>query len=114
MIGFSIILLAHILANHSSKYAFPAAFLGGVWAMLPDITWIQAIPRKYVPILRSFHNSSYADLCFFHKFIDGYYPYDIPDDAIIYILLGLILTTIYSLHTRAHIRNEGVKWTPRI
>jgi hypothetical protein len=109
MIGYSFILLAYILANYSSKYAILAAFLGGVWAMLPDLVWIQAIPKKYVPILMSFHDSSYADLCFFHKFIDGYYPYDLPDDVIIYVLLGLILTTIYSTRMLQR-RTSGTIW----
>ena len=100
MVGFSCILLVIILMNHSNRYAFPAAFLGGVWAMLPDLVWIEAIPRKYTPVLMGFHDSPYADLCFFHKFFDGLYPYDIPDDAVIYIVIGFIVTTIYSLYTR--------------
>jgi hypothetical protein len=97
MIGFSAVLLILILVNKRSKYAFPSAFFCGIWAMIPDLIWIKSIPENYNTIIKSLHYSLYANLFFFHRLIDLYNPDDIPDDAIIYILVGFILTIIYSL-----------------
>jgi hypothetical protein len=100
MIGFSAVLFIFILVNRRNKYAFPLAFFCGIWAMIPDLVWIKSIPNYYHRIIYSLHYSNYANLFFFHRLIDLYNPDDIADDAIIYILVGFILTIIYSFRER--------------
>jgi hypothetical protein len=97
MVGFSIILIIATLTNSKSKFTLPTAFLGGLWALIPDLVWLRSTPYKYIPVLQRLHDNSIANLFFLHRLLDLHYPYDVPDDAIMYIFLALILTINYSI-----------------
>lgn len=96
MVGFSIILAGLILLRFRTSYGFLAAFGGGVWAMIPDIYWIDWFPEQYIPLARELHNSVWANVFFFHKIIDLAYLDDSPTDVVIPILVGFLMTGIYS------------------
>jgi len=95
MIGFSIILAVIILLRLKTAYGFLAAFGGGIWAMVPDVYWIDWFPDQYIPLARELHNSNWANLFFFHKIIDLSYLDDSPTDVVIPILIGFLITGVY-------------------
>lgn len=100
MVGYSTVLITLIILRYESKLAFPIAFLAGGFALLPDIFWLRSIPKTYHSLLFSIHNSQYSNLFFFHRYLDILYRDDIPDNAVIYIIIAFILTAIYSLYTK--------------
>lgn len=96
MVGFSIILAIIIVLRLRTAYGFLAAFGGGIWAMIPDVYWIDWFPDQYIPFMRELHGSNWANLFFFHKIIDLAYLDDSPTDVVFPILIGFLITLVYS------------------
>ena len=77
---------------------YPLAYIGGLWAMFPDIYKLSYIPVQVKNIVSELHSSDAANLFFLHKKLDQIYYYDLPDDASVILLIGLLLTVIYCLY----------------
>ena len=75
---------------------YPLAYLWGCWAMFPDLYKLSYIPVQVKDIGSELHNSNVANLFFLHRYLDQVYRYDLPDDVSVYLLIGLLLTVIYS------------------
>jgi len=56
------------------------AMAGGFFAMLPDAHWVLPEPLKS-EWHHGFHNSEWANICFFHRIIDTSLPKDKPIHA---------------------------------
>ncbi len=77
---------------------YPLAYLGGCWAMFPDLYKLSYIPVQVKDLVSERHRSDAANLFFLHRKLDQIYLYDLPDNASVILLIGLLLTVIYSLN----------------
>ena len=77
---------------------FPFAYLGGLLAMFPDLNQLSYIPVQVKDLVSKLHSSEAANLFFLHKQLDQFYLYDLPDDVTVFLIVGLLLTLIYSLN----------------
>ena len=77
---------------------FPLAYLGGLWAMFPDLNMLSYIPVQVKDLVSKLHSSDAANLFFGHKKLDQFYLYDLPDDVMVYLGVGLLLTVICGLN----------------
>jgi hypothetical protein len=96
IIGYSTILLAAIIFRNNKNYVYPLAYLGGLWALIPDLPQLELTPIQVKNIAISIHNTNTANIFFLHRILDRVYLYDLPDDVTIYFIIGLLLTIIYS------------------
>ncbi len=103
IIGYSTILLAAIILGNRKPYVYPLAYLGGLWTLFPDLPQLRLTPFQVKNIVTDIHNSNTANLFFLHRILDRVYLYDSPDDTTIYIIIGLLLTIIYSARVRWNI-----------
>ena len=94
--GYSIILFAAHLFRMRNRWVYPLAYLGGLWALIPDLHQLSYIPSMVKDAVMLLHKSFLANLFFLHRYLDQVYRYDHPDDASIYLLIGLLITVIYS------------------
>ncbi len=97
-IGYSTILLIAILLRRRNQWVIPLAYLGGLWALIPDLPQLSITPLQVKIIVSELHNSYAANLFFLHRYLDQIYLYDLPDDAVPYLIGGLVLTIHYSLN----------------
>ena len=67
---------------------------GGVWGMIPDIHWV--LPRGS-ELVRSFHTTPYANLFWFHHFLDASETGQENLEAGASLLLLLVAVGIYYL-----------------
>lgn len=79
-------LLAGTKLHKSVKRDEGIAIVGGLWGMAPDIS-------KIIPALKTFHNSWWADLFWFHHIIDAWID---PTDSY-YVSSGFLLFMIIML-----------------
>ena len=98
IIGYSTILLAVLLFRWRNRWVYPMAYLGGLWALFPDLPKLSYIPLIVNEKVTILHNSNMANLFFLHRYLDQVYLYDLPDDVSAYLLIGLLLTVIYILN----------------
>lgn len=80
---------------------YPLAYLGGLWALFPDLPQISYIPVQVKDLVTELHNSNAANLFFLHRYLDQIYLYDLPDDTVLYLLCGLFLTIFYSYNNQS-------------
>ena len=100
IIGYSAVLIIAIIYRWRSSLVYPLAYLGGIWAIFPDLPQLSYIPDPIKHIVTELHNSEAANLFFLHKYIDQTYLHDMPDDVSPFLLGGLILTILYGLYSR--------------
>ena len=79
---------------------YPLAYLGGLWAMFPDLPQLSYIPDPIKDLVTELHNSEAANLFFLHRYLDQTYLYDLPDDVVPFLLGGLVITIFYGLYSR--------------
>lgn len=96
VVGYSIVIVAMIFLGIKTRYGFLSAFAGGVWAMVPDVYWIDWFPVEYVPLMRHVHSLDWVNIFFFHRVLDLNYMDDAPTEVVIPILVAFLLTGIYS------------------
>ncbi len=96
MIGYSCVIVAMILFGVKTQYGFLSAFVGGVWALIPDVYWIDWFPVDYVPLMKQIHSLDWVNVFFLHRVLDLNYLDDTPTDVVIPILVAFLLTGIYS------------------
>lgn len=71
--------------------------LGGGWAMLPDIHRISPVAHRS---LRTFHDSRWADICWFHRSLDTLDPTD--SELFAALLLGTFIVATMIGERRAY------------
>jgi len=67
-----------------TRYRLTGAFLGGVWALLPDMRKI--VDGDLAANLEALHDSGVADLFFFHHMLDQ--PF-VRENFIVFVFLSL-------------------------
>ena len=75
---------------------YPLAYLGGLWAMFPDLPQLSYIPVQVKDLVTELHNSEAANLFFLHRYLDQVYLDDLPDDVAPFLLGGLVITILYA------------------
>ena len=98
ILGYSTILFIAIIYRWRNPLVYPLAYLGGLWAMFPDLYKLSYIPVQVKDIVLKLHSSDAANLFFLHNYMDQLYLYDLPDDVSVFLLFGLLLTLIYGLN----------------
>ena len=97
IIGYSTILFIAIIYRRRTPLVYPLAYLGGLWAIFPDLYQLSYVPVQVKDLVSKLHSSEAANLFFLHRRLDQIYIYDLPDDVSVYLLIGLLLTVIYGL-----------------
>lgn len=67
-VGF-VVVLAVVSAAPMGRYRLTGAYLGGIWALVPDAHHLVDGPPG--DLLRELHGSTLADVFFFHATLDG-------------------------------------------
>lgn len=67
-VGF-VIVLAVTSAVRITRYRLTAAYLGGIWALLPDAQHL--VDGALGELLHAVHGSPHAEIFFFHNTLDG-------------------------------------------
>lgn len=84
------VLLVVILAPHLLRSP-TVVVAGGVWGMLPDTHWVLPVGAELV---RSFHMTVWANLFWFHHFLDRADPTDSPKVAAATVILLLVVLSV--------------------
>ena len=75
------------------------AIVGGLWAMFPDLA-------KFVDGLEGFHDSLWANVCFFHQILDRIDTYDsILGGAILVGYMGVFIVSLLISDVWHHLRH---------
>jgi hypothetical protein len=98
IIGYSSVILLAIILGRRNPFVYPLAYMGGLWALIPDLFQLRVTPDFLKGFVRDLHTSSAANLFFLHKYLDQIYRYEMPDNVTIYLLGGLLLTIFYTLN----------------
>lgn len=71
-VGMSVGVLLVTLFDLRAREEFVAVFLSGIWAMVPDGHWLfrEMGVTSVAVVWRRFHQSSLANLCWFHRVLD--------------------------------------------
>ncbi len=97
IIGYSAILFIALFIRRRTPLVYSLAYLGGLWAMFPDLYQLSYVPVQVKDIVSKLHSSEAANLFFLHRRLDHIYIYDLPDDVSVYLLIGFLFTVIYGL-----------------
>jgi predicted membrane channel-forming protein YqfA (hemolysin III family) len=71
--------------------------VGGIWGMLPDVHWV--LPAGSA-LVRSFHMTAWANVFWFHHYLDGADPGDSPAFAAGLVVLLVVVLAFCELLTR--------------